>query len=88
MYVVSKQALGLSEVNKRGVYTNDMGASSLGIAYPRQVAERVVEYLDMKSKEPLDVRLMKFTKKEVRLDEVRGDELTTFLRSLYNIAAQ
>ena len=59
MYVVSKQALGLSEVSKKGVYRNDMGASSLGMAYPRAEAEDVVEWLAKPGKEPLDVRLMK-----------------------------
>lgn len=62
MYVLSKQALGLSEVSRKGVYRNDMGASTLGMAYPREVAAEVVEWLDRPAgkKEPVDVRVMKF----------------------------
>jgi len=56
----------LSEVSKKGVYRNDMGASSLGMAYPRAEAEDVVEWLAKPGKEPLDVRLMKFVAEKKR----------------------
>ena len=65
MYVVSKQALGLSDVSRKGIYRHDMGASTLGLAYPREKAADVVKWLSSRrSKEPVDVRLMKFVKEK------------------------
>ena len=60
MYVVSKQALNLSEVSRRGIYANAIGASSLGIAFPRNVAEEIIPFLRSNTKLPVDVMLLRF----------------------------
>lgn len=65
MYAVSKQALNLSQVSKRGIYANDLGASTLGIVFPRNVAEMVVLYLEKDTKQPVDVLLLKFNEEVV-----------------------
>ncbi len=51
MYFVGKQGLGLSSMARHGVYQHDMGASTLGIAYPRSVVPHVISFLKTKNTE-------------------------------------
>lgn len=65
MYAVSKQALNLSQVSKRGIYANGFGSHTLGIVFPREVAKDIVPYLKRESKEPIDVLLLRFNQEVV-----------------------
>lgn len=44
LMAVSKQALNLSRVSRRGVYADDIGASTLGMVFPRHVAAEIVPF--------------------------------------------
>ena len=45
MIVLGKQAMGATSLSKSGVYEHGMGASTLGIAFPRDNIQSVVSFL-------------------------------------------
>lgn len=61
LLAVSKQALHLSRVSRRGIYADDMGSHTLGMVFPRHVAAEIVSFLEKTDRPlPIDVLLLKF----------------------------
>jgi len=67
LLAVSKQALNLSRVSRTGIYADDLGAHTLGMVFPRQVAAQIVPFLEGTEGRslPIDELLVKFNEEVV-----------------------
>lgn len=63
LLAVSKQALNLSRLSRRGIYADDMGAFTQGMVFPRHVAAEIVRFLERNERPlPIDILLRNFNK--------------------------